>query len=65
MAGKRLHRPPKAVKASAYFAVLDIALSRGDYTAAARAQKALANLGWEIRHVGSAPIYFREGVAKS
>jgi hypothetical protein len=37
-------------KASAYFAALDIALARGDYAAAAKAQQALAEMGWEIRH---------------
>jgi hypothetical protein len=37
-------------EAPAYFAALDIALSRGNYAAAAKAQRALAELGWDIRH---------------
>lgn len=37
-------------KAAAFFAALDIALSRGDYIAAAKAQQALAELGWDVRH---------------
>jgi hypothetical protein len=37
-------------KASGYFAALDVALARGDYAAAARAQQALADLGWDVRH---------------
>ena len=42
-------------KAAGYFAALDIALSRGDYAAAAKAQQALAELGWDIRHRPSHP----------
>jgi hypothetical protein len=41
--------------ASAHFIALDIALSRGDYAAADRAQKALADLGWDIRHRPARP----------
>jgi hypothetical protein len=37
-------------KAAAHFAALDIALSRGDYAAAAKAQQALTELGWDVRH---------------
>jgi hypothetical protein len=36
--------------AAAYFTALDIALSRGDYAAAAKAQQTLNELGWDIRH---------------
>jgi hypothetical protein len=36
--------------AAAHFAALDIALSRGDYAATAKAQQTLTELGWDIRH---------------
>jgi hypothetical protein len=42
------HSSPEA-KAAGYFAALDIALSRGDYAAAAKAQQVLAELGWDVR----------------
>jgi hypothetical protein len=41
--------------ASAHFNALDIALERGDYVAAGRAQQALAELGWDIRHRRTRP----------
>ena len=37
-------------KASAYFSALDIALARGDYEAAAKAQQVLADLGWVVKY---------------
>ena len=36
-------------EATAHFMTLDIAIERGDYGAAASAQKALAALGWDVR----------------
>jgi hypothetical protein len=35
-------------KASAYFAILNLAQAAGDYAAAARAQRLLARLGWIV-----------------
>jgi hypothetical protein len=40
---------PQGDRATAYFAALDIAVSRGDYLAASKAQHALAALGWDVR----------------
>jgi hypothetical protein len=42
-------RPPTDARAAAHFTTLNIALERGDYAAAAKAQQALAELGWDIR----------------
>lgn len=42
--------PAPDIKVAAHFAALDIALSRGDYAAAAKAQQALTDLGWDVRH---------------
>jgi hypothetical protein len=44
------HGPRAEDRASGLFTALDIALERGDYAAAARAQQELADLGWEVRH---------------
>jgi hypothetical protein len=53
---------PEAL-ASGYFAALDIALARGDYAAAARAQQALADMGWDVRQRPSQPHREAEGQA--
>jgi hypothetical protein len=50
-------------RAAAYFAALDVALSRGDYAAAAKAQQALAELGWDIKHRRPKPVLTGEAVA--
>jgi hypothetical protein len=42
-------RPEPEATASAHFIALDIALSRGDYSAAVKAQQTLALLGWDVR----------------
>ncbi|MBV8076672.1 MAG: hypothetical protein JO284_09755 [Planctomycetaceae bacterium] len=52
-----------ADKASAHFVALEIALSRGDYAAAAQAQRTLAELGWEIRLRHPRGSLVGEGVA--
>jgi hypothetical protein len=49
-------------KAGAYFTALDIALSRGDYLAAAKAQQALAAIGWDIRRRHTKPVHADEAV---
>lgn len=49
--------PAPEIKAAAHFAALDLALSRGDYAAAAKSQQALSSLGWEIRHRPHDPRY--------
>ena len=53
--------PAPEIKAAAYFAALDIALSRGDYAAAAKAQQSLSDLGWDIRHRPPEPRPKAEG----
>ncbi len=49
------------LNAAAHFAALDLALSRGDYAAAAKAQDTLTALGWDIRHRHREPREPRQG----
>jgi hypothetical protein len=55
-------QPREDDKAAAHFAALDIALARGDYAAAARAQAELARLGWDIKQRRPWHTPEREGV---
>jgi hypothetical protein len=57
----RTHTRPED-KAAAHFTALDIALSRGDYAAAAKAQQALAELGWDIKQRRSPSVLAGEAV---
>jgi hypothetical protein len=45
--------------ASAHFIALDIALARGDYAAAGKAQQSLALLGWDVRRTRQPDLYGR------
>jgi hypothetical protein len=64
MAARTVSKEPRPEdKAAAHFAALDIALFRGDYAAAARAQQALTELGWDVRRRRPQPAPVGEGVA--